>query len=122
MIVAGDLNVWHAYENSGERWAQRFHTVFDRLGAHGLLLLGPFRSNDRPPLEGCTCGSAACRHVDTFRYQRNPAATPYQNDFMFATNQLESVLADNGCFACEDDDVWTYSDHRPVVPRFELAR
>lgn len=46
---------------------------------------------------------------------------PYQNDFMFATKQLQSALADNGCFACEDDDVWTYSDHRPVVARFQLT-
>lgn len=41
VLVAGDLNVWHSYGNSGECWAQRFHTVFDRLAAHGLHLLGP---------------------------------------------------------------------------------
>ena len=122
VLVAGDLNVWHAYEGAGERWAQRFHTVFDRLAAHGLPLLVPFRSDDRPSLEGCACGSVACRHVDTFRYQRNPAATPYQNDFMFATKQLQGALADNGCFACVDDDVWAYSDHRPVIARFALTR
>lgn len=119
-VLAGDLNVWHAYEGSGERWARRFQVVFDRLFAHGLELLGPFRREGRPPLEGCTCGSEDCRHVDTFRYNRNPAATPYQNDFIFGTKMLQDALAAYGCFACEEDDIWEFSDHRPVVARLSF--
>ena len=98
IIVGGDLNVWHAYEASGERWTRRFQTVFDRLAAHGLALLGPFRSETMPPLDGCTCGSADCRHVATFRYNRSPTVTHYQNDFVFATKRLGRGSCWSGLF------------------------
>ncbi len=122
IVVAGDLNVWHAYEATGEAWAQRFATVFDRLAAYGLQLLGPFRPEGEPPLQGCPCKTADCRHVNTFRYQRKADATPYQNDYIFATTSLAKRLAPGGCFACDEEDVREHSDHRPVIAQFLFDR
>lgn len=121
VVVGGDLNVWHAYEGAGERWAGRFSTVFDRLAALGLPLLGPFRPDGVPPLAGCPCASPACRHVDTYRHGRSQEATPYQNDFLFATSAMKCLLGDGGCFVCPDEDIWSYSDHRPVVAEFAVG-
>lgn len=59
--------------------------------------------------------------MNTFRYQRKPTAIPYQNDYVFATRNLARRLIKDGCLACEDEDVWEHSDHRPVVARFELG-
>jgi hypothetical protein len=120
ILVAGDLNVWHAYAGQGEPWVGRFATVFDRLASFGLELLGPFRPEGMPVLEGCPCNTSTCRHVNTFRYQRKVTATPYQNDYIFGTASLKRSLIPGGCFAVQDEDVWDHSDHRPVIAQFEF--
>jgi len=116
IVVAGDLNVWHDYPR--KPWNPRFASVFDRLAAYDLDLIGPFRREGAAPLEGCPCKSPDCRHVNTYRHHRKPAAVPYQNDFMFATAALRERL--NDCYAVEDEDVWRHSDHRPIVGVFDL--
>lgn len=114
VILAGDLNVWHGY--GGRPWADRFQVVFDRLASQGLELIGPFRANGQPPLEDCPCGPLPdCRHVSTFRYQRNLSNRPYQNDFVFATEQLSRAAS---VTAITEDEVWRHSDHVPIVAEF----
>ena len=42
IVVAGDLNLMYGYSADGSPyWAARYRTVFDRLEAMGLLLVGP---------------------------------------------------------------------------------
>ena len=42
LIVAGDLNILHRYdEHSDPYWAARYTTVFDRAAALGLVFIGP---------------------------------------------------------------------------------
>lgn len=120
ILLAGDLNVWRAYAGNGEPWVPRFATVFDRPASFGLELLGPFRPEGAPLLEGCPCNTADCRHVNTFRYQRKATATPYQNDYVFASSGLARRLIPGDCYAVEDEDVWEHSDHRPVIARFDF--
>jgi hypothetical protein len=122
VLVAGDLNVWEG--RTGKGWPERFATVFERLRAFGLELIGPFRPLDEAPLERCPCHSAQCRHVNTFRYQKRAANLPHQNDFMFATASLAALLHADSPYGLRNQDWgnadWTYSDHRPVIARFEL--
>lgn len=118
VVVAGDLNVWHAYEGTDE--TKRFAALFDRLDSLGLELLGPFRPDGTPQLAGCPCRSVSCRHVNTYRHGRKADAVPYQNDYVFATASMASRLAPGGCFAADDAAVWEHSDHLPLVARFEL--
>ena len=123
IVVAGDLNIWHAYDratsikNWSAHWADRFRLVFERLATHGLELVGPFREDAQPPLERCPCnGGDQCRHVNTYLFNRNPKNVPYQNDFVFAT---KSVVVSR-CYAVQDEVIWEHSDHRPVIAVLEV--
>lgn len=108
MIIAGDLNVWHGFK--GKPWGARYKTVFDRLAAYELELVGPFRA-EGAALDGCPCGSGAnCRHVQTYRHQRKAGGMPFQNDYVFARG-----LEVKGCEALDDDASWSESDHCPVL-------
>jgi endonuclease/exonuclease/phosphatase family metal-dependent hydrolase len=115
IVLAGDLNIWSEWERADPFWAARFDTVFDRLKAHGLHLIGP---RGEQPLERCLCRrDAECRHVRTFAFQRKPANNVYQNDFVFATNALKPA----SCEVIDDDASWKYSDHLPVLATFSVA-
>jgi hypothetical protein len=116
VIVAGDLNIWH--NRKGEGWPRRFDSVFHRLEASGLSLIGPFRPDGESPLDRCPCADDECRHVNTYRYQRNPANLPHQNDFVFASKPLAERQPN--CFAVMDEDVWKHSDHRPVIAEWDF--
>lgn len=119
IVVGGDLNVWHESDASGPVWRRRYDVVFDRMAAHGLELLGPFRADTDAVLEDCPCGHPdTCRHVNTYRYLRKATSKPYQNDYVFATRAMAGRLV--RCYAVTDDDVWRYSDHLPVVAEFEF--
>lgn len=114
VVLAGDLNVWHGY--GGAPWEERFAVVFDRLRSQGLRLAGPFRPHDASALADCPCRQPEnCRHVATFRYQRNPANRPYQNDFVFASGHLSAATA-----VVDEDEVWRHSDHVPVIAEISI--
>ena len=117
VILAGDLNVWR---NTTTKWQARFSTVFDRLAACGLRLVGPFRDPDSAPPPNCSCGQGEhCDHVETFRLLWHPNAKPYCNDFVFATSGLTAL----SCAPIFDPRIRDekISDHWPVLTRFALS-
>jgi hypothetical protein len=114
VVLAGDLNVFRNTTNVGQR---RFDTVFTRLDAYDLHLVGPLLPAGHPRLVGCTCGQGdECDHVETFRLFRT-GALPYQDDFVFA-----KAITTESCVALADPLIRSarLSDHWPVVARFEL--
>jgi endonuclease/exonuclease/phosphatase family metal-dependent hydrolase len=116
IVLAGDLNVyrdWH-HATRGSEWASRYDTIFNRLAAYDLPLLGPL---GEAPLPGCPCSRAQCDHVRTYAHNMNPNNVPYQLDYVFASPALRLVE----CVVLEDDHAWKYSDHLPVLATFEVA-
>jgi endonuclease/exonuclease/phosphatase family metal-dependent hydrolase len=117
VVLAGDLNVFFEWDRADydAYWAPRYNTIFIRLVAYGLELVGPFGEK---PLPGCRCGrGTSCRHVRTFAYQRKPTNLPNQLDYVFATRPMQAVT----CCALEDEAAWEYSDHLPVISRFAVS-
>ena len=108
VVVAGDLNIWRGYGHKD--WEPGYRSVFERLGAYGVTLIGPHRTVD-PPLEGCPCGAGAdCSHVRTYRHQRRASGTPYQNDYAFVRGIDRAT-----CVALDDERYWQHSDHCPLL-------
>jgi hypothetical protein len=123
IVLAGDLNIFVNWQHSTKwgNWAPRFQTVFDRLAAYDLELVGPLAAE---PLEGCLCRSRECRHVRTYAHNRKPAHGKYQLDFVFATAPMREVM--KSCRALEPDiesteagEKWRWSDHLPVLTTFQ---
>ena len=117
VVLAGDLNLFFEWDRAeyDSYWAPRYNTVFTRLAAYGLNLVGPFGDL---PLEGCKCGRGdECRHVRTFAFQRKPENRLNQLDYVFATPSLRPVE----CQALDDGAAWQYSDHLPVITTFMVG-
>jgi endonuclease/exonuclease/phosphatase family metal-dependent hydrolase len=110
VVLAGDLNIWSDWSQGADRWwAPRFDTVFTRLAAYGLDLVGP---QGEGPLAGCKCGGGAdCRHGGTYRHQRK-AEWSNQLDFVFASAKLAPGAT---CRLLKDDEMWQHSDHGVVI-------
>jgi hypothetical protein len=91
VLVAGDFNIWR-----GEGlWKNRYQTVFDRMRSEGFSLAGPYANDGRST-------------VPTFRsLGRLPG---HQTDFVFARNTTAT---------CQVLDVWTPSDHAPVLVQLD---
>jgi hypothetical protein len=107
LVLAGDFNCYLDY---GDWWDERYMTVFNRLGAYGLQLLGPQGTS---PLEGCPCRlGEQCRHVRTYAHQGKVDGKPFQLDFVFA-----DPIAAARSSACAVDPTAAFgaSDHLPVV-------
>lgn len=116
IIVAGDFNM---YRGHSDRWRARYDTVFARLAAYGLELIGPQPPSGRGPLPRCLCGPKPnCRHVQTYRHLSRPGSRPFQLDFMFATKRLKDRLV--SCHAFDTPEVWERSNHCPVIATFDL--
>jgi exonuclease III len=116
ILLAGDLNIFWQWDKSSidGDWAPRFNTVFDRLGAYGMDLIGP---HGERPLDRCPCQRGAdCRHVRTYALDGQPANLPLQLDYMFATKSLEVTE----CRVISDEADWKYSDHLPVAVNLRL--
>ncbi len=107
VLIAGDLNIHRGYGDAFDGWAAKYDTVFDRLAAYGVELVGPFRA-EGTVLEGCPCGGGAeCRHVMT---RPDGSGRPRQLDWVFARG-----LGDVACEVLPIDDV--FSDHAPILVR-----
>lgn len=116
VVLAGDLNIFFEWDQAtyDAHWAARYDTVFTRLNAYGLLLVGPFGHSS---LDRCECGRGEeCRHVRTFAYQRRPQNRPNQLDYVFARPTLATLR----CHVLDDEAAWRYSDHLPVIATFGL--
>jgi hypothetical protein len=83
-----------------------------------MVQAGPIPPAGRGPLPSCPCGPAdECAHVGTYRHRANPDATPYQVDFVLASEALSDHVS--SCAALENWS-WERSDHVPIVTKPDL--
>jgi hypothetical protein len=107
LIIAGDFNCYLDY---GDWWDGRYMTVFNRLAAYGLDLLGP---KGREPLDGCPCRLGPdCRHIQTYAHRHASDSKPFQLDFAFGNEPIVDRVVD--C-AVAPEATFEASDHLPVV-------
>lgn len=116
VLVAGDLNLY-SYSD-GSVWGDLGMTVFSRLAAYGLEVIGPLRPEGEPRLERCPCPDPDCRHVQTYMHMSNPKSRPHQMDYFLATPALRERLT--ACWADPDSDWPSHSDHRAIFATFDL--
>ena len=106
IIAAGDLSVYHGYDEDGYGyWKGRYDTVFDRMLAIGMPLVGPQYPNGQqtdPWPEWLPTDSG---NVPTYRHS---SGTEHQLDFVFAS---ESMVDSVQVSALNDPDDWGPSDH-----------
>lgn len=110
VVVAGDWNVLRGYGEHGDPYAAaRYATVFERMEALGLPLVGPGCGAGRqadPWPEELPAGS---RNVPTFHHARQtPATATRQLDFVFASRAMHGSIAVCARNAPEE---WGPSDH-----------
>jgi endonuclease/exonuclease/phosphatase family metal-dependent hydrolase len=110
IIVAGDLNILHGHGEHGSRyWQSRYQTVFTRMAAIGLPLVGP----QHPDGEQCAPWPKELprdsKNVPTFRRRKaDPSTATRQLDFVFASKDLAPRLRVRACNAATE---WGPSDH-----------
>lgn len=111
LVIAGDLNILYGYGEDGSAyWAGRYQSVFDRLEAMGLDLLGPFvkqgvRQADPWPDEL----PAQSRTVPTFHANRDkPVSARRQLDYVFASRRLAGMVEVTARNAVQE---WGPSEH-----------
>ena len=111
VIAAGDLSIYRGWgEDKSGYWKGRYDTVFDRMEAIGLPMVGPQHCDGqqgrqtKPRPEWLPEGS---KNVPTYRHS---SGTEHQLDFVFASESMEESVearALNGL----DKDEWGPSDH-----------
>ena len=106
VIAAGDLSVWYGYgDDKSGYWKGRYDTVFDRMAAIGMPLVGPQYPNGRqtdPWPDGLPRDSL---NVPTYRHN---SGTEDQLDFVFASEGMGDSV---NVFALNGLDEWGPSDH-----------
>ncbi len=117
IIAAGDLNIYFGHGEKGSTyWRDRYLSVFARMEAMGLPLVGPcypggVQAEPWPPYL-----PADSKNVPTFRTRRSdPTSASYQLDFVFASRDLHDRLTVTALNGADD---WGPSDHCRV--RIEL--
>lgn len=110
IVVAGDLNCLHGHGEDGSAyWAARYRTVFDRMRAIGLDLMGPQSPNGRQADPWPTELPRDSRNVPTFHSNRQrPATATRQLDFVFASTCLHDSIE---VHAMNNPETWGPSDH-----------
>lgn len=108
IVAAGDLNLMYGYSADGSPyWARRYRTVFDRLEAMGLPLVGPQfpdgrRARPWPAPLPRDSGNVPTWHT----IGRPPAMADRQLDYVFASPDLALTTR-----ALNEPDEWGPSDH-----------
>ena len=110
VLAAGDLNILRGYGEGGNRyWAGRYDTVFRRMEAIGLPLVGPQAPHGRqaePWPDELPRDSLA---VPTFHSNReSPATGSRQLDYVFASEGFNAGLTVR---AMNEAEQWGPSDH-----------
>ena len=99
-----------------DRWVAILATV----ESLGLVNLFKRTQPSRGPLAACPCKESPCWHVETFRHRggtREPGY--YMTDHLFASPELADRLTALEVWN-DRPEVWTLSDHCPIVARFDL--
>lgn len=89
-----DINVLYGYGEHGDAyWALRYETVFSRMAALGLRLVGPQASNGRRASPWPDELPRTGNNVPTYHAKKqSPATCTRQLDFVFATGRLAEGL------------------------------
>lgn len=113
VVVAGDWNILRGYGEYGNAYAAaRYATVFDRMDALGLPLVGPDRRAGRQADPWPEELPARSSNVPTFRHSRQtPTTATRQLDFVFASRAMRESVAVRARNAPEE---WGPSDHCQV--------
>ena len=120
VIAAGDLNILYGHGERGNAYAKaRYATVFDRMAAIGLPIVGPQSPNglqaDPWPKE-LPEGSL---NVPTYRTKKdNPATATRQLDFVFASEEIKDSVQVRALNGVEE---WGPSDHCRVEIEVEAS-
>lgn len=118
ILAAGDLNSFHGYHPHGDAyWAARYQTVFTRMDALGVPLVGPQAPHGRQADPWPDELPKESKNVPTFHSNRQtPATATRQLDYVFASRDLaESVHVR----ALNEPEQWGPSDHCRLDIRIE---
>lgn len=106
IVAAGDLSVYHGYgEDKSGYWKGRYDTVFDRMAAIGMPLVGPQHPNGRQTHPWPEWLPQDSLNTPTYRHS---IGTEHQLDFVFAS---ESMADSVQVSALNDPNDWGPSDH-----------
>ncbi|MDE0233150.1 MAG: hypothetical protein OXI56_07525 [bacterium] len=108
IVAAGDLTVWHGYGNN-DYWKQRNDTVFDRMEAIGLPLVGPRHPYGRQADPWPTWLPKDSLNVPTFqRIGESTAEAKDQLDYVFASRSMADSVQVRALNGVEE---WGPSNH-----------
>ena len=110
IIAAGDLNILHGHgEHGSVYWAGRYGTVFSRMDALGLSLVGPQAPHGRQADPWPDELPPDSNNVPTYHSTREtPATATRQLDFVFASKALAASVQVR---ALNEPEEWGPSDH-----------
>jgi len=108
LIVAGDFNI---HPNSLPRSFRRY----------GLVELSAHTASERAALDKCTgCDDRSrCGHIWTHKNGKSPNAVRQQIDFILVHRSMVRSLVGYEGGPDRFPDIWTLSDHAPLVATFE---
>lgn len=114
IVAAGDLNVLHGYGEHGDRYAAaRYATVFERMAALGLPLVGPQHPHGRQAAPWPSELPPDSRNVPTYHHGRQtPATATRQLDFVFASTGMAHAVEARALNGIEE---WGASDHCKIA-------
>ena len=110
IVAAGDLNILHGYgEHGSAYWASRYATVFSRMSALGLSLVGPqapsgLRADPWPDELPVTSNNVPTYHTN----RQTPGEATRQLDFVFASRAFAKHVHVR---ALNEPERWGPSDH-----------
>ncbi|MDE0132844.1 MAG: hypothetical protein OXM62_00135 [bacterium] len=108
IVAAGDLTVWHGYGNN-DYWKGRNDTVFDRMEAIGLPLVGPQYPHGRQADPWPTWLPEDSLNVPTYyNIGGSPAMATGQLDYVFASKSMADSVKVRALNGVEE---WGPSDH-----------
>ena len=114
IIAAGDLSVYHGYsdEDKNHYWEGRYNTVFARMAALKMPLVGPQDidgKQGRQPDPWPDLMPKDSKNVATYRHS---GGTERQLDFVFASESIKDSVRVR---ALNELDEWGPSDHCRIV-------
>jgi hypothetical protein len=115
VLLGGDFNTFTGHALLGH--AERDRITLERIAAYGLVDCLEARAEG--PLDHCPCQKLSerpCRHTLTRLIPGDD--TPYQEDYLFASQTLFEGLGD--CFALEPEEWQLFSDHAPIIATFDI--
>ena len=107
IVAAGDLTIWRGYGSPS--WKRRHDTVFDRMEALGLPLVGPRHPHGRQADPWPTWLPKDSLNVPTYqRIGESVAEAKDQLDYVFASQSMAGSVEVR---ALNDVEEWGPSDH-----------